>query len=78
MARITQEQIEEFATDEAILRLASSMYRHIQLGAVVIKFGVSMTVARSRLKATQERRLVERLRNGQYRVSTLGNKRDSS
>jgi hypothetical protein len=70
MARITQEQVEAFASDEAILRLASSMYRHIQLGGVVIKFGVSMAVARRRLMAMQERGLVERLGNGQYRVKS--------
>jgi len=69
MARITTEQVENFALDADILALSTPLFRHIAPGGVAAKFHVSMTIAKRRLAAMQARGLVERMGNGQYKIT---------
>lgn len=62
------EQMQTFASDAEILASVTKAVRHLHPLTLATAFGVTRQIADSRLKAMQEPGLVEKMKNGQYRI----------
>ena len=60
--------MENFASDAEILAMSSASLPYLHAARMARVFNVTYQIAHSRLKTMQEHGLVERMRNGQYKI----------